>query len=153
MAGSGRPPKPPETRRNRHAPRTGEWVLIPAELERPVLPPLPRRARGDGPWSARTRAAWKAWRADPVTSQYGPADIDLALHAIWLLEACVRDPKPSLAAEVRLLRDSLGLTPKGRQDRRWKVVPATDAEVVELDDARTRRSIRHRLRAIDPTPL
>lgn len=149
MAGSGRPPKPPETRRNRHAPRAGEWVTLPAELDAPVLPLLPRRGKGQGAWSARTRAAWLAWRADPVTALYGPADVQLAIDAAYLFEQWVREPSASLAGELRQLRDSLGLTPKGRQDRRWRYGPP--ATVLELDDARVQRATRHRLRAIDPT--
>lgn len=146
MAGSGRVPKPPEQRRNHHPPRAGEWIMLP-ELAEPVLPPLPARGRGAGRWSARTRAAWRAWRADPVTALYGPADVQLAVDLAWLYEDWVREPTATLAAELRQLRDSLGLSPKGRQDRRWRLGPP--APIVELDDARQRRN-RRRLRAVDP---
>lgn len=115
MAGQGRAPKPPEQRRNHHAPRAGEWVDMPP-LARSVLPSLP-----DGSWSGRTHAAWAAWSADPATGMYGPADIQLAIDLAYIYEAWVLDPIAALASEIRQRQDSLGLSPKGRQDRRWRL--------------------------------
>jgi hypothetical protein len=116
MAGNGPAPKPKDQRVNNHAPSRGEWVdLYP--LEKSVLPDLPERAE-DESWSAAAIAAWRAWREDPVTSQYSPADIAYAIDAIRLYEVMT----PSRANEVRLRMDSLGLTPKGKRDLRWRVV-------------------------------
>ena len=149
MAGRGPAPKAPEQRRNHHAPQRGEWTDLPAEITRAVLPNLPSRGKGQGTWSARTRAAWKSWRADPVTSQYGPADVQLAIDLAWLYEQWVRDPTASLAGEIRQRQDALGLTPKGRQDRRWRMQPPAD--VVDLEPERQERAAtRRRLRAVDP---
>ena len=144
MAGSGRAPKPPETRRNRHPPRAGEWTSLP-ELDAAVLPALPRRANGDGRWSGRTVSAWRAWRADPVTALYGPADVQLAIDLAHLYEQWVRNPTASLHGEVRHLRDSLGLSPKGRQDRRWRYAPLAPVVAIESTPSSVRR-----LRAVDP---
>ena len=138
MAGKGPAPKAPEDRRRRNAPAAGEWIDLPGELTSAVLPALPARGKGTGSWSARTRAAWKSWRADPVTSQYGPADVQLALDLAWLYEQWVREPMASLAGEIRQRQDALGLTPKGRQSLRWRQQPP--AEVVELEDARPARA-------------
>ena len=138
MAGRGPAPKPPEERRRRNAPAGGEWIDLPAELTSAVLPTLPKRGKGAGNWSARTRAAWTAWRADPATSQFGPADIQLVIDLAWLYEEWVRDPRVNLAGEIRQRMDALGLTPKGRQDRRWRLQPA--AEIIELEDARPART-------------
>lgn len=149
MAGRGPAPKPPEERRRRNQPAAGEWIELPVDLTRAVLPNLPPRGKGQGSWSARTRAAWKSWRLDPVTSQYGPADVQLAVDLAWLYEQWVRDPTASLAGEIRQRQDALGLTPKGRQDRRWRMQPPAD--VVELEPERQERTeTRRRLRAVDP---
>jgi hypothetical protein len=122
MAGNGPAPKDKSQRRRANEPARGEWVdLLP--LEEPVLPPLPERA-GDEDWSPMTVATWEAWRCDPVTAQYTPADIAYALDTIRLYDAMT----PSSANEVRLRMDGLGLTPKGKKDLRWRVVePADDA--------------------------
>lgn len=116
MAGRGFAPKDPAQRRNHHPPQRGEWMDLPP-LDKVVLPPLPKRRDGEG-WSARTRATWEAWRRDPVTAMWSPADIAYALDAISLYEVMT----PSSASEIRLRMDGLGLTPKGKRDLRWRVV-------------------------------
>lgn len=134
MAGRGPAPKDPNARRNKTAPQAGEWITLPP-LDHPVLPELPVHD-----WSDRTRNAWAAWRSDPVTSQFGPADIHLALDLAYLYESWVKEPTAALAGEIRQRQDSLGLTPKGRQDRRWRLQPV--AEVVVLEE---RKSAKDRM--------
>src|SRR5438309_1512057 len=119
---TGPVPKDPAQRRRRNEPARGEWVDLP-ELEKPVLPSLPRRPSRDGGWSARTKAVWSAWRADRVTSQYAPSDVAAAVELAWLFEEYVRGAK--VAAEVRQRMDGLGLTPKGKRDLRWRVPAAS----------------------------
>jgi hypothetical protein len=148
----GPPPKPPHLRRNRSAKRGGEWVELPAELEKPILGPLPRRCNGEGTWSERTRSMWAAWRADPATAMWGPADRSFALETAYLVEENVREPRASLAAEIRIRMDNLGLTARGKRALRWRV--ADEGEVVEHPTARAplvQRRTR-RLRAVDPNP-
>jgi hypothetical protein len=139
----GPAPKAPEERRRRNQPAGGEWIDLP-ELAQSVLPKLPARGKGHGVWAARTRAAWEAWRSDPVTSQYGPADVQLAIDLAWLYESWVREPTAALAGEIRQRQDALGLTPKGRQDRRWRLAPRAD--VVPIDRARDQRSASDRMK-------
>lgn len=123
MAGRGFAPKHPAQRRNHHPPQRGDWVDLPP-LEKAVLPVLPKRQRGEC-WSARTRLVWDAWRQDPVTVMWSPADIAYALETIVLVEAMT----PSSASEVRLRMDGLGLTPKGKRDLRWRIgEPAEDLQ-------------------------
>lgn len=129
---SGPAPKPPSERRRRNPPAGGEWVELPATVEKPILPPLPR-----GPWSARTCQTWDAWRRDPATTQYTPADISFALRTIRLVEISHAKPTAALFAEVRLRMDGLGLTAKGKRYLRWHV--AEPGEVVELPAGRSRR--------------
>lgn len=113
MAGTGRAPKDPAERRNRTPPSRGEWVDL-EPLTKPVLPELPGEE-----WSPRTRVAWAAWRADPVTSQYSSADVQAAIDLAYVYEQWV-DGR-AVADEVRQRQDRLGLNPKGKRDLRWRV--------------------------------
>lgn len=116
MAGAG--PAPAETRRRKNTPARGEWIDLPA-LDEPILPDLPRRAKGAGAWSARTKAMWSGWRQDRATTQYGPGTIALAIQLAYLFEDYVRGNEKF--SEVRLVMDGLGLTEKGKRDLRWRV--------------------------------
>lgn len=91
---------------------------------------------------------WTSWRKDPATTQYGPAEIALAIQLAWLFEAYVRGEEKH--SEVRLIMDSLGLTPKGKRDLRWRIPQA--AEVVEIDAEREKRASarRRKIRAVEP---
>jgi hypothetical protein len=122
MAGRGPAPKPAEQRRNQAAKLRGEWVDLPP-LKRPVLPPLSKRTPDGEPWPKSTQRAWDAWRADPVTAQWSPADVAQAWDTIELHAQMTA----RTASEVRLRMDGLGLTPKGKRDLRWRV----GGEVVE----------------------
>lgn len=145
MAGRGPAPKDPAQRRRRNQPTRGEWVDLPA-LAKPVLPAkLPARGRGAGNWSARTRAAWKAWREDPATGMYGPAELAAAIELAWLFEEAVRGKEKQ--SEVRLRMDGLGLTPKGKRDLRWRP-PSERAEPDAAPDDAAPTATVHRLRAV-----
>jgi hypothetical protein len=109
----GRPLKPPEQRRNRHVPQRGEWVDL-EPLGKPVLPAYDRG------WQVPAWM-WNGWRRDAVTSQYGEADVT----SIKYLASEFYDLPP--AQRLRLM-DSLGLTPKGKRDLRWR----TPAEVATI---------------------
>jgi hypothetical protein len=129
----GPTPKDRSARRRRNAPAGGEWVDL-HPLEKPILEEL-----GDDEWSDRARGTWEAWREDPATSQWLPADIAFASDTLTPVELNEREPTTSLAAEIRLRLDALGLTPKGRP---------TSAEVVEHPTLNSRGE-RRRLKAID----
>lgn len=124
MAGHGRAPKPKGQRRNGHAPQRGEWVDL-EPLEKPVLPAAKRG------WAPHVKALWEAWRSDPVTSQYGPAD----LAAVGELARLFDDLQPN---EQRLRMDGLGLTPKGKRDLRWRT-PAEVKTIEQQKPAEVRR--------------
>jgi len=126
---AGRGPAPKESRRRRNAPARGEWVDL-APLERPVLPELP-----EGEWRPATRATWDAWRSDPVSAQWSPADVAFALDTI-LLHNEMKKPN-----EVRLRMDSLGLTPKGKRDLRWRITAPVEAEVTSITRERRLRAV------------
>ena len=129
----GPAPKPKDQRRRRNQPARGEWV----DLEPLVEPVLPE---ADESWSGRVKRLWAAWRADPVSSQYGAADV----AALWELACEFESLKPN---EQRLRMDGFGLTPKGKRDLRWRTPSETAAQtggsVPKLAEVR-------RLRAVDP---
>jgi hypothetical protein len=143
MAGRGPAPKPKEQRRNRHVPSRGEWVDLPA-VTVPVLPELPKRKRGSGPWHPRTVAVWAAWRQDPASTQYGPAEIAAAIELAWLFEDNVRGERSAPASEVRQRMQALGLDAKGKRDLRWRTVAETETIAAQPKLAEVRR-----LRAVD----
>ena len=143
MAGRGPAPKAPEQRRNHKEPTRGEWVDL-APLAKPVLPALPKRRKGEGPWPAATRAVWAAWRRDPVTSQYSEADIAYALDTIRLHAVM----KPTTAGEVRLRMDALGLTPKGKRDLRWRIERSEDEQPKSASRRGASRDRRARLELV-----
>lgn len=136
MAGVGPAPKA-SGRRRRNVPTRGEWVDL-APLERPVLPELPELEGEE--WRASTRAAWEAWRSDPVSAQWSPSDVAYAMDTIMLHQSMT----PSSASEVRLRMDALGLTPKGKRDLRWRIA----AEKPEAEGMPKLAEVR-RLRAVD----
>ena len=139
MPGStGPPPKFAGARRRRNPPARGDWIEIPP-LEAPVLPELDELFEGE--WAPETLFAWEAWRQDPVTALWTPADVSFAIDTILLHNAMT----PSTANEIRLRMDTLGLTAKGRQHLRWKVVTLEE----QAPPQTRRRSQTRRLRAVD----
>jgi hypothetical protein len=133
MAGRGRAPKLKDQRRNPVVPQRGDWVQLPT-LEAQVLPGLPERSAIEGPWSERTVRAWGAWSMDPASVMYGPAEVQHALDLAYVYEQWVRDGTAALASEIRQRLDVLGLSPKGKQDRRW--LPPSAVEVAEKSQPR-----------------
>jgi hypothetical protein len=114
MAGRGPAPKDPGQRRRYNQPARSEWVDL-EPLSEPVLGPP------HGKWSANAKRAWRAWAQDPVTTQWGPADVFAA-------KELARRYDELLPSEQRLRMCELGLTPKGKRDLRWR----TPAEVKTL---------------------
>jgi len=147
----GPDPKPAALRRRRAAPSRGEWLPLPP-LAREVLPPLPARAKGTGRWSPRTRALWTSLRRDPATAAYGPAEVAYAVDLAYVFELYVRG-RWTLAGEVRLRMDGLGLTPKGKRDLRWRSPTEAAAQPERPSAPAAARGRRPRLRvaAVDPT--
>jgi hypothetical protein len=120
MAGRGPAPKDPSLRRRTNTPARGEWVTI-WPPEKPVLPPLSRLRAPEGGWPSRTRELWEEWRRDAATTQWGPAEMAAARELAYLHAEWVRYGPASLASEIRLRTDSLGLSLKGKRDLRYVV--------------------------------
>lgn len=143
MAGQGFAPKPKEQRRNRTEPARGEWVDLPP-LDVPVLPEV------DG-LCPRAQALYDAWRADPVTSTFGPSEVAAAVELARLHDEFESGGDPELKfqrvspSELRLRMDGLGLTLKGKRDLRVRLVSVSAEVETERPGAEVRR-----LRAVDP---
>ena len=131
---AGRGPAPKEGRRRRNAPARGEWVELPP-LEQAVLDELPELE--DDVWRPETVSLWEAWRADPVTALWSPADRAFALDTLILHN----EMTASGASEIRLRMDSLGLTPKGKRDLRWRIVGEAPAEEKPVVQPRRLRAV------------
>jgi hypothetical protein len=113
------PPKPPEQRRNRNRKQGGEWVVL-AEAYSGQIPPIPAIYN----WSEGTLRWWRAiWRT-PMATQWLESDVG-ALSILALARQRFLTGDLRLAREVRLLTDAFGLSPKGRQLRRWIVTERT----------------------------
>ncbi len=126
MPGQGVAPKLPDQRRRTNAPARGEWIEIPkVGLGAPL---------GNPDWSARTRAAWDAWWNDPASTQWTPADVDSVRYLAELHNL----GSPTIASEMRLRMDGLGLTQKGKRDLRWRIVEVEE-EVEPKKPAKSRR--------------
>lgn len=123
MAGRGPAPKQEGQRRRRNAPERGEWVDL-KPLGEPVLPELD----GAREWHPRTVALWEAWREDPATGMYGPAERAAVVELAYLTDEFVTGGDPEVRfqrvtpAELRQRMDGLGLTAKGKRDLRWRTV-------------------------------
>ena len=126
MAGRGPAPKDPGARRRRNEPARGEWVDL-EPLTGPVLP------KADPSWGGRTVALWNAWRDDPATGMYGPAEIAAAVELGWLTDEFTSGGAPDVKfqrvtpAELRQRMDGLGLTAKGKRELRWRTAAETAA--------------------------
>lgn len=129
-------PPPQEKRRRRNIPARGEWVDL-DPLSRRMLPDLPKRNPELGDWSDRTKRAWEAWSQDPVTAEYGPAEIQNAIDLAYLYEEWVRgEGEPN---EVRQWLDRLGLNAKGKRDLRFRLRKSDDDEEEEKAPAARKR--------------
>lgn len=80
-----------------------------------------------------------------MATQWLPGDVP-ALIELAILRERLLDGKVSVANEVRLRSDLFGLTPAGRQQRRW-VVTEEDIERAGIEDevAKRRKERRERL--------
>lgn len=126
MAGRGKAPKSKGERRNRHAPKRGDWQSADAQgWQHGDLPEPP-----DGLLEP-SREAWETWLGCWFAAHWGPEDLPGLRQLIRLYDQVERG-EFQRANELRLQMDTYGITPKGQQDRRWErpapAEPATDGE-------------------------
>ena len=110
----GVPPKPRHQRRNRNPLRAGDWILLPEGRKGPAP-----SCAGYGLNSA-SQSWWRSiWRS-PMATQWTDGDVP-ALLELAILRERLLDGKLSVASEVRLRTNEFGLSPAGRQSRRWMI--------------------------------
>jgi len=68
--------------------------------------------------------AWAAWMGSCAASHWTRGDVP-SMRVVVHLHDQVERGEYRYAGELRLWMDNLGLSPKGRQDRRW-LEPASD---------------------------
>ena len=141
----GPAPKPKSQRRTRHEPRRGDWVTLPSEpLKNP--PGLPKPAPSGG-YGAHAKRAWERWWASPMAHMWDESDHSAIEMLVRMLDEWHDDPSAAMASQIRQYSDNLGLTPKGRQDRRWALPDSVQAEA----EVRPLRSVSNgRPLAVDP---
>lgn len=134
-------PKPEHARRRR-TPPVHDWT----ELPDPYSGPIPTLPSG-GDWTTHTRRWWnRIWRTR-AASMWTPEDRPALEELALLRQAFWQGGHQALAGEIRLRSDALGLTPRGRQQLRWRVTEL-EPEPTRAPMARDPRS--RRLRAVDP---
>ena len=112
MAGRGRPPKAQRQNIN-DVPVRGEWQSTPGEgWQHGDIPACPT-----GLLKA-SKDAWDVWMRSWFAAHWTPDDIPGLRQVIRLYDQVERD-EFQRASELRLQMDTYGITPKGRQDRRW----------------------------------
>lgn len=125
--------KEPGQRRRYNQPARGEWVELPSDFDL-VLPPYPAAwFRRDRREYAIPKWMWDLWRADPVTTQWTPADIATAL------ELGARYFQMDDAIRFRI-QTALGLNARGRRDLRWR--PARGGEKTDAEAPKEERRLR-----------
>jgi hypothetical protein len=129
MAGNG--PAPKKQRQRRGTPTRGDWVQL-APLDKPILPELSELPCPveDGDWPYICQTYWEAWRESPVTQMWRADDKALAIDTIFEFARMQAGERSANSAELRIRIESLGLSTKGRQDRRW-LLPDEEVPVEE----------------------
>lgn len=117
----GPAPKRPEERRRRNQPAAGEWQPAPGEGWQHG--PVPKPPTG---LVKASRDAWETWMGSWWAAFWTPADLPGLYQLIRLYDRAWREPDVvGFHSQLRQLMDTYGVTPKGRQDRRWKRPEAT----------------------------
>lgn len=117
--------KDPAQRINRVKP-VSEWVDL-APLTAPVLPPYPTDwYRDETRHWAVPKFIWDLWREDPVTSQWSPGDMAIALE-LGRRFYRLKD------ADRHRIQCDLGLNAAGRRRLRWRN-PTETARAIEANE-------------------
>lgn len=126
---------PKQNRVRRGIPERGDWVTL-EPLAGPVIPELDELdipELCDGQWPPTSRLYWEAWRESPVTVKWELDDLALAVDTVTQHAICAAGGRGIAHSEMRLRMESLGLTAKGRIDRRFRLPDEVDdAEVTPI---------------------
>lgn len=122
----GPAPKDPKLRqrRNRTATAATLYVVEPINGQ----PELPKRRPDRKKWHAWTLEWWGlVWQSE-MREEFLRSDVPVLVRLALLVDNYARDPRPSLAAEIRMQEQRFGLTPLDRRRLQWEVRRANEAE-------------------------
>ena len=126
-------PKSAEARRRTNVPARGDWQAAPApcwEGEQPAAP--------DGLMPASV-TAWETWFSAWFSAFWKPEDLPQIRSMVRLYDQVERG-EFQRHPELRLMMDTYGVTPKGRQDRRW--APPLEAEPAKPQRQRAKARLK-----------
>jgi hypothetical protein len=136
---AGRGPAPKATRRRANAPSRGEWAPTPGTGWQHGDPPAPPTGL-----LKASRDAWATWMHAWFAAHWTPEDLPALRQAIRIYDQVERGEFVR-AGELRLWLDTLGISPKGWQDRRWSPLAA---DPVEAPSSQTKPSRYSHLRTV-----
>ena len=96
-----------------------------------VVPVLPEVRSPDGDvmeWDERTLEWWRDLWSSPMSAEYHESDIHQLYLLAMLYDQFWRFPSTALAAEIRLQRQSFGLTPYDRRRLEWTIETSEEAK-------------------------
>ncbi|MBN1220083.1 MAG: hypothetical protein JXM69_14240 [Anaerolineae bacterium] len=127
-------------RKKKHYPSA---ALLPPE-EAPIkrMPQLPKGVD----WLPETRQWWETVWHSPMSQEFLRSDVPGLQMLAMLVDQFYREPKTSLAAEIRLQARQYGLDPLSRRRLEWSVARLEDARD-KLDEKRSRSA---RIIDVDP---
>lgn len=84
-----------------------------------------------------TLEAWRIWMGSWIAAHWSPEDLPGLRQLIRVYDQVERG-EFQRAGELRIQMDTFGLTPKGRQDRRW-APPAEEKTPAPVRQIKSRR--------------
>ena len=131
---AGRGPAPDTQRIRRGAPARGEWTPSPdGGWQHPIPEPPPGL-------TAHSVSVWEDWFRSWWAGNWSTDDLPVLRLTIRLYDRVMRGDVKRMG-ELRQWLDSMGITPKGRQDRRWQA-PPPPRPMSALDRIRAQRQER-----------
>jgi hypothetical protein len=112
-------PKDPKLRQRRNRVSTAAKLLDDSPIS--AAPELPKRRPDQKKWHAWTLAWWKLVWESPMAAEYLESDVPGLVTLAMLKDNFVREPKPGLAAEIRMQEQRFGLSPIDRRRLQWEV--------------------------------
>lgn len=117
-------PAPQEERRRRNEPGRGEWRRPEGwGWQHGKVPSMPAHLLG------ASRDAWRVWFGAWFAAFWTPEDVPALRQMVRLYDQVERG-EFQRHSELRLMMDTMGVTPKGQQDRRWR--PPVEGESVSV---------------------
>lgn len=134
--------KDPSVRARRNkAPTAAMLTGSVSKRERPVLP-------SSRDWLPETESWWADVWASPMAAEFHESDVHGLLVLAALIDQFWTIPDAKLAGEIRLQRQSFGLTPYDRRRLEWTIESADEAK--DRGRARRERAAAPRRSSADP---